>query len=289
MIRLAQHALVASALALYCWNWLRLLLFYSGIEELNRIEGAAYARQKEQLQHRALQRVVPLAALYCLLYLPYWHLYDGHFHTNETARFAARMQAPPAGCHLPDHYLEQTWTWQHFDMHQYADSLFGTHWSETACADYLHRTTQAIEPSYLLVFVELLASPFVVLMDVLGKGVALFLDHQRLLALLMMGVLAPVVLFVVLVLAGPYLVTAGAWARTALQPAVDRVKVRKQAALNYIRYPDIDDEQEVRTRRGVLRLREEGYKLPMASHAVSAMLMDHKEEAEREWSREEEI
>lgn len=284
MLRFVQHACVAACIVAFRWDWLRVLFCYKGIAALNRsqLDHAERVRQKEALQHRALWRVLPLVALYVFVYLPFWHIHDRRVHENEASRAAARMQPVPHGCHLPD--IEQAWNW---DLHLYLDGILGTHWSETICSEYLQRVSQPLEPSYLEVGAELIASPFVVLLGALGKGLALFLAHQTILAWGALAMVAAVVFTLGPILAGPYLVLAGVWLRAhnPWQPKIDRFLARRQRAGNYIRYLDDDDADVLkRTQGGGVRLlREEGYKMPMAGRAVESLLREEEEEEHKGW------
>lgn len=285
-LRILQHLLIGTCLVWWRWDWLRVLVCYDRIEALHKtqIDSVSYARQKEALQHRALARVLPLASFYFFVYLTYWHRFDAHYARNEAERMAARIQAPPAGCHLPD--VGHPWNW---DFHSYIDGILGTHWSEDICADYLKRVNKQLHPSHSFVLVEHAASPFVALMGALGEGLALFLAHQTMLAWGALAMIAAVVFTLGPILAGPYLVLAGVWLRAhnPLQPKVDRFLARRQRAANYIQITG-EDECGPRRMGAFLQLESDEYKEPAARRAVRS-LIGEEEYKEREEEEEEDV
>lgn len=255
MLRLLQHALVLSAVLYHCRDWLFVLFFYARAEAACGTQittGTTYARQKELVQAKAVRRLVPWLAAF-VVYWSWWHLHDAHYHRNEVLRDTARMQPPPRGCFIADHHLDEPWAWPH--LRGMIDQIAGTHLVENACADYNHRISLTLEPSWLEVSVELACLPFVTAADQMGKAVALFLEHQRIFVLALVGLLMPAVIALGLYFAAPYMVTAGtqlmaagAYAKTHAPFRKRRDELRRQRALEAI-HRDEDDDWKRRANR----------------------------------------
>lgn len=248
MLRLLQHACVASVLLWFCRDWLHVLFWYKHAEATHRWQiSEGGVRQRELVRRNALWHLAPYGAGF-LVWLAYWHLYDAEYHRNEHAMLAARVHPPPPGCHFQDHHLEQPWAWVH--LSSVVDSTLGTHWTEDACAAYHDRIDPpgGIEPSHLAVAIKFVSLVPIAVADCLGQCLATFLHHQQVVYVALFAASALGALYVAFLFVGPLLIHWAAAHQQGLLKRRDDMHARLRAATSksrqFINFEEEEEEDE---------------------------------------------